>query len=54
MTGLGAIAVTAHARPADRQRALQAGLDAHLAKPVDPDDLVVMVASVVTTRVSAS
>ena len=51
---LVAIAVTAHARPADRQRALQAGFDAHLAKPVDPDDLVVTVASLVTTRVSAS
>jgi CheY-like chemotaxis protein len=30
------IAVTGHARPLDRQRALAAGFDQHLAKPVDP------------------
>jgi signal transduction histidine kinase/ActR/RegA family two-component response regulator len=32
-------ALTAFARPEDRQRALSAGFDAHLAKPVDPTTL---------------
>jgi CheY-like chemotaxis protein len=35
-----AIAVTAHAAPADRDRALEAGFDRHIAKPVDADELV--------------
>jgi CheY-like chemotaxis protein len=32
-------ALTAHARPEDRHRAIEAGFDSHIAKPVDPDDL---------------
>lgn len=35
-----AIAVTAYAGRADRARALEAGFDAHLAKPIDLDTLV--------------
>jgi CheY-like chemotaxis protein len=35
-----AIAVTAYAGRADRKRALDAGFDAHMAKPVDIDSLV--------------
>jgi PAS domain S-box-containing protein len=35
-----AIAVTAHAAPTDRDRALEAGFDWHIAKPVDADELV--------------
>jgi CheY-like chemotaxis protein len=35
-----AIAVTAYAGRADRKRALDAGFDAHFAKPVDIDTLV--------------
>jgi two-component system, chemotaxis family, CheB/CheR fusion protein len=40
------IAVTAHADYHDRQRALRAGFDAYLVKPVDPDELCEAVARV--------
>ncbi|HET9226202.1 MAG TPA: ATP-binding protein [Thermoanaerobaculia bacterium] len=33
------IAMTGYGQPEDRRRALQAGFDAYLVKPVDPDDL---------------
>jgi signal transduction histidine kinase/ActR/RegA family two-component response regulator len=39
-----AVALTARARPADRVRALSAGFQTHLPKPVDPRDLVLAVA----------
>jgi PAS domain S-box-containing protein len=42
---LPAIAVTAFARPEDRQRVLLAGYQAHIAKPVQPNDLLATVAS---------
>jgi CheY-like chemotaxis protein len=38
--GARLIAVTGHAEPVDRQRALAAGFDQHLAKPVDPKTLL--------------
>lgn len=44
---LTALAVTAHAKAEDRLRALQAGYHAHVAKPVDPTELVLMLASLV-------
>lgn len=37
---LPAIAVTAFARPEDRDRALNAGFNIHVAKPVEPDQLL--------------
>jgi CheY-like chemotaxis protein len=40
-----AIALTAYARPEDRRRALLAGFQAHIAKPVDVSELLVLVAS---------
>jgi signal transduction histidine kinase/CheY-like chemotaxis protein len=40
-----AIAVTAHSRPEDRLRALESGFQWHLPKPVDPSELVAVVAS---------
>jgi PAS domain S-box-containing protein len=39
-TRVPALALTAFARDADRKRCLDAGYDAHLAKPVDPDRLI--------------
>jgi signal transduction histidine kinase/CheY-like chemotaxis protein len=40
-----AVALTALARPKDRLRALSAGFQTHLPKPVDPNELVLAVAS---------
>ena len=44
--GQKAIAVTAFARPEDRERALAAGFDGHVAKPVNPVRLLQTVAEV--------
>jgi PAS domain S-box-containing protein len=44
---LPAAALTAFARSEDRTRALQAGFEMHLAKPVDPGELVASVATLV-------
>jgi len=41
-----AIALTAFARSEDRTRALRAGFLVHVAKPVDPSELVATIASV--------
>ncbi len=43
--GVPSAALTAFARPEDRTRALSAGYQAHLVKPVEPDDLLATVAS---------
>jgi PAS domain S-box-containing protein len=40
-----ALALTAYARAADRVRALEAGFQMHLAKPVEPAELIVSVAA---------
>jgi PAS domain S-box-containing protein len=40
-----AVALTAFARPEDRRRALLAGYQVHVAKPVDPHELIAVVAS---------
>ena len=45
-----AAAVSAFARPEDRTRALRAGYQMHLAKPVDPTELTAVVASLATRR----
>jgi len=49
---LPAIALTAYARADDRKRALWMGFQAHLAKPIDPRELVAAIASLlnVTAR----
>jgi signal transduction histidine kinase/ActR/RegA family two-component response regulator len=41
-----ALALTAYARVADRVQALNAGFQAHVVKPVDPEELVAVVAAV--------
>jgi CheY-like chemotaxis protein len=38
------VALTAYAGIDDRRRALREGYDAHLAKPVEPDELVAVIA----------
>jgi CheY-like chemotaxis protein len=40
-----AIALTAYARTEDRMRAFRSGYQAHLAKPVEPTELVATIAS---------
>ena len=42
-----AIALTAYSRGEDRTQALSAGFQQHLSKPVDPTELITVVASVV-------
>jgi PAS domain S-box-containing protein len=44
---LPALALTAFARSEDRLRALEAGFSAHISKPVEPSELIAMVASLV-------
>jgi signal transduction histidine kinase len=46
---LPAIALTAHARAEDRMRALRAGYDAHVAKPVEGNELVTVIESLART-----
>jgi CheY-like chemotaxis protein len=44
--GIFLVALSGYALPEDRQRALDAGFDRHLAKPVDPDELMRLLADV--------
>jgi len=46
---LPAIALTGFAAPDDRRRALLAGFQAHMAKPVDPRELTAAIAALVGT-----
>lgn len=43
-----AIALTAYARDKDKQRALEAGFQVHLAKPLDPEKLIAAIARLVS------
>jgi CheY-like chemotaxis protein len=47
---LPSIAVTAYAGVRERDKALEAGYNWHLAKPVDPDQLVATVVSAITAK----
>ena len=44
-TPIPAVALTAYARVEDRMRALAAGFQMHLSKPIEPDELIAVVAS---------
>jgi CheY-like chemotaxis protein len=44
---LAAVALTAYARSTDRARALEAGFQQHVIKPVDPKDLLEWIRSLV-------
>jgi CheY-like chemotaxis protein len=46
-TKIPAVAVTAFARPVDRVRALQAGYNMHVAKPLEPHEIIKVVAALV-------
>jgi CheY-like chemotaxis protein len=46
---LPAVALTAFASPTDRRRALAAGFDAHLGKPLDPEQLRATLAELLRT-----
>jgi len=48
---LPAIALTAYARAEDRQRALLAGYQMHLAKPVDPTELIAGMATLLNRQI---
>ena len=45
-----AVALTAFARPEDRRRAFLAGYQLHVAKPVDPAELIAVCAAVLGNR----
>jgi CheY-like chemotaxis protein len=47
LRNLTAIALTAYARPEDRQRALLAGYQMHMSKPAEPRELIAGIASLV-------
>jgi CheY-like chemotaxis protein len=49
-----AVAVTAYARAEDRTRALAAGFQVHMAKPLDPADFVAAIAGLVNTDQGAA
>jgi CheY-like chemotaxis protein len=45
-SGVGAVALTGCARPQDQSRAIEAGFNLHLTKPVEANDLIRAVATV--------
>jgi signal transduction histidine kinase/ActR/RegA family two-component response regulator len=49
-----ALALSAYASPLDRERAIAAGFDHHIAKPIDPDLLVQAVHRLLTARPAAA
>ena len=52
--GIPAAALTAYARSEDRARALRTGFEMHLAKPIDPSELIAAVTSLARRRSGAT
>ena len=52
--GIPAAALTAYARGEDRQKALSAGFQVHVPKPVQPDELAAVIAELLGRRVGSS
>ena len=50
---LPAIALTAFARPEDRQQVLQAGFQMHISKPVDPGDFLEAIRNLIGSSLRA-
>jgi CheY-like chemotaxis protein len=50
IAGIPAAALTAYARSEDRAKALRAGFVMHLAKPIDPAELVAAVVALTRNR----
>jgi CheY-like chemotaxis protein len=50
---LPAAALTAYARSEDRAKTLRSGFEMHLAKPIDPSELIAAVASLARRRSSS-
>jgi CheY-like chemotaxis protein len=46
LTGIRLIALTGYGTDQDRQRAMDAGFDAHLTKPVDPEQLTRLIGGI--------
>jgi len=49
-----AIALTAHARPEDRVRAIEAGFQWHMAKPIEPAELVSVIATLMAQTTTSA
>jgi CheY-like chemotaxis protein len=44
------VAMTAYARAEDRRRVLAGGFDRHVAKPIEPEELVAALSAVIASR----
>jgi CheY-like chemotaxis protein len=52
--GVFLVALTGYGQPEDRRRALEAGFDAHIVKPIEPDRLTAVIASAQRRRLDAN
>ena len=52
--GVFLVALTGYGQPEDRRRALEAGFDAHIVKPIEPDRLTAVIASAQRRRLDGN